>query len=124
MSNIGSLVKPLTAARFRSGDERCYGLFSHYDQYTAAQTLHCQVTGSGPKGSGGRMADALLRGNMSFKTESFSVPQANLWPQGFHVPSTAVDQRPWESMMVPIAEWMGVEQHQMEEAFPILNISD
>lgn len=39
------------------------------------------------------MADALLRGNMTFKTESFSVAQKNLWSQGFHVPSTAISRR-------------------------------
>jgi uncharacterized protein (DUF1800 family)/uncharacterized protein (DUF1501 family) len=93
VSNIGSLVKPLTGAQFRSGGERCHGLFSHSDQYIAAQTLQCQVAGSGPRGSGGRMADALLRGNMTFKTESFSVAQKNLWSQGFHVPSTAISRR-------------------------------
>lgn len=93
VSNIGSLVRPISGAQYRSGAERCHGLFSHSDQSTAAQTLQCQVAGSSPKGSGGRMADALLRGDTEFRTESFSVPQANVWSQGFHVHPTSVDQR-------------------------------
>jgi len=92
VSNIGSLERPLTARQYRAGGARCHGLFSHSDQSVAAATLQCQVPGSSPRGSGGRMADALSQGNMSFTTESFAVG-GGLWTRGFHVHPTAVDRR-------------------------------
>ncbi|CAJ1364732.1 unnamed protein product, partial [Effrenium voratum] len=60
MTNMGSLVEPLTKEQYRSSSKQtCVGLFSHSDQQTGAQTLQCQTPGNTPRGAGGRMADAL-----------------------------------------------------------------
>jgi uncharacterized protein (DUF1501 family) len=82
VSNIGALVEPMTKEDFRSGNaEKCVGLFSHSDQQAAAATLKCQVAGTSPKGTGGRISDA-LKAN-SFKSHSFSIAGTSTWSQGF-----------------------------------------
>merc|ERR1712238_189044 len=35
-----------------------------------------------------------------------------------------IPEYPWESMLVPIAEWMGVEQAEMTQVFPNLGNFD
>lgn len=107
VSNIGSLVEPmdkndykrlvaLAMARHdplwwprKSSKSTCVGLFSHSDQSQAAQTLQCQVRGSGPKGVGGRMADALMaRGRL--RTASYSLNGRKTWAEGFATVQQAV----------------------------------
>ena len=63
----------------------CVGLFSHSDQSQAAQTLQCQVRGSGPKGFGGRVADAL-----GMRTASYSLNGRKTWAEGFETQQQAV----------------------------------
>eukprot|EP00913_Durusdinium_trenchii_P027124 g25451.t1 len=56
VSNIGSLVAPLTKYEYKTGaTPTC-------DQTAGAQTLKCQVAGASPRGVGGRLADALAAG--------------------------------------------------------------
>merc|ERR1712217_614280 len=72
VSNIGPLVEPTSAATWKqAGTENCKGLFSHSDQSNAGYTLKCQELGTGAKGAGGRMSDALLLNSM--RSESFSI---------------------------------------------------
>ena len=90
-SNIGNLAEPTTKQSVRTGSVKlCAGLYSHSDQQTGAQTLKCQVLGATPKGSGGRMADALA--NQGFTTTSFSVAGAVPWSKG-HVTMTEMIDR-------------------------------
>jgi len=79
VSNIGNLVEPVTKAT-RGSTQRCAGEFSHSDQTNGAQTAHCQVSGTSPRGFGGRMAEALLL--EGYRATSFSVAGAATWPQG------------------------------------------
>jgi len=82
VSNIGALAEPMTKDGWKAGTtERCVGLFSHSDQQAAAATLKCQVAGTSPKGTGGRIGDALKETN--YKTHSFSVAGTATWSQGF-----------------------------------------
>lgn len=82
--NVGGLVKPLTMGNYRSS-QRCMGLFSHSAQTTGAQTLRCQESGTGPRGFGGRIADALAGGSEAYLTHTFSVGGTAVWPYGFDV---------------------------------------
>merc|ERR1712072_891324 len=82
VSNIGALVEPVTKEQFRKGGaQSCVGLFSHSDQQTAAHTLKCQEPGASPRGSGGRIADALRQQGLT--TTSFSIGGTATWSQGF-----------------------------------------
>lgn len=93
VSNIGSLVQPLTKLQFNLGrTSMCRGLFSHLDQQRASQTLRCQNGGSGnPKGLGGRIGDALASGGQKFRTASFSTAGTSLWSQGANTTMDVVD---------------------------------
>jgi len=83
ISNVGNLPEPTTKQEYRERSKmRCHGLFSHSDQQNAAQTLKCQEMGTGSKGAGGRIADALAMGPQKFHTTSFSLAGSNVWPQG------------------------------------------
>merc|ERR1712054_718791 len=82
VSNIGALVEPTTKEKYKAGEvEKCVGLFSHSDQQAAAATLKCQVAGTSPKGTGGRISDALKA--QDFQTHSFSIAGTSTWSQGF-----------------------------------------
>mmetsp|Transcript_17481 Transcript_17481/g.32892 ORF Transcript_17481/g.32892 Transcript_17481/m.32892 type:complete len:424 (+) Transcript_17481:1-1272(+) len=88
-SNIGSLVEPMDKNDYFKGSKAtCAGLFSHSDQSEAAQTLKCQVRGSGPKGVGGRMADSLS--TQGLRTASFSLAGRATWAQGERTGSVGV----------------------------------
>merc|ERR1712054_485791 len=92
VSNIGSLVEPITKEQFRKGGaQTCVGLFSHSDQQSAAQTLKCQTPGASPRGSGGRIADALS--SQQYRTTSFSVAGTSTWSQGFDTSIEIIDAR-------------------------------
>jgi len=95
IANIGNLVVPIKdVSHFRSGTvQRCHGLFSHSDQQNGAQTLKCQDMGTGAKGTGGRIADALALGTKKFRTTSFSLAGTSIWPQGFATHGEIVDSR-------------------------------
>jgi len=69
------------------------GFFSHSDQQNAAQTLKCQEMGTASRGAGGRVADALAADPHNFKTTSFSLAGAAIWPQGVLTQREIVDQR-------------------------------
>eukprot|EP00933_Yihiella_yeosuensis_P021713 TRINITY_DN1715_c0_g1_i2.p1 TRINITY_DN1715_c0_g1~~TRINITY_DN1715_c0_g1_i2.p1 ORF type:complete len:1866 (-),score=308.01 TRINITY_DN1715_c0_g1_i2:397-5517(-) len=93
ISNIGSLVEPLTKTEFKKGGgARCAGLFSHSDQQRAAQTLTCQSATASSKGAGGRIADALASGSQNFRTHSFSVAGTSTWPQGMETKAEIIDR--------------------------------
>jgi cullin-associated NEDD8-dissociated protein 1 len=82
LSNIGALVEPMTKDDFKSGTaQKCVGLFSHSDQQAAAATLKCQVAGTSPRGTGGRIGDALKAANV--ESHSFSIAGTSTWSQGF-----------------------------------------
>jgi len=90
LSNIGSLVEPVTKEQFRKGGaEKCVGLFSHSDQQTAAQTLKCQEPGASPRGSGGRIADALKEQGVA--STSYSIAGTATWSQGFNTDIEIID---------------------------------
>ncbi|CAK9084260.1 unnamed protein product [Durusdinium trenchii] len=92
VSNIGSLVAPLTKYEYKTGaTPTCVGLFSHSDQTAGAQTLKCQVAGASPRGVGGRLADALAAGGQKFATNSFSLKGKKTWSEGFSTLQQAVD---------------------------------
>lgn len=110
VSNVGSLVRPITKHEFRQGSSvtasKCVGLFSHSDQQQAAYTMKCQVAGSSPKGVGGRIADALSQ--QGYRTQSFSVAGASTWAQGFDTNPEIIDKRhgalrPAETVQTSIA---------------------
>merc|ERR1712054_514790 len=83
VSNIGALVEPTTKEKYKAGQvEKCVGLFSHSDQQAAAATLKCQVAGTSPKGTGGRISDALKA--QDIQTHSFSIAGTSTWSQGFN----------------------------------------
>jgi cullin-associated NEDD8-dissociated protein 1 len=85
ISNVGNLVEPLTLTQYRQGTKRrCFGSFSHSDQQNGAQTLKCQEFGTGARGAGGRIADALSTGTSSFRTSSFSLAGSSIWGRGVH----------------------------------------
>ena len=43
VSNVGTLVEPITRSEFRRREKKtCFGLFSHSNQQNGAQTLRCQ----------------------------------------------------------------------------------
>mmetsp|Transcript_45400 Transcript_45400/g.72465 ORF Transcript_45400/g.72465 Transcript_45400/m.72465 type:complete len:694 (+) Transcript_45400:3-2084(+) len=91
MTNIGSLVEPITKEQFRyGGADKCVGLFSHQDQQTAAYTLKCQTAGTGPKGNGGRISDVLLGYGM--RSESFSIAGTIAWSQGVSTGQQIIDK--------------------------------
>jgi len=90
VSNIGSLVEPMDKNDYFKGSKTtCAGLFSHSDQSEAAQTLKCQVRGSGPKGVGGRMADSLSQ-TQNLRTMSFSLNGRQTWAQGSYTSQVGV----------------------------------
>jgi cullin-associated NEDD8-dissociated protein 1 len=90
--NVGGLVRPLTMGTYRSS-QRCMGLFSHSAQTTGAQTLKCQESGTGPRGFGGRIADALASGSVAYQTYAFSVGGTAVWPYGFDIePKLVADE--------------------------------
>jgi len=92
ISNVGNLAEPITKAQFTSrSKQRCFGLFSHSDQQNGAQTLQCQVMGTSPKGTGGRIADALAEGKAKFSTTSFSMAGTSVWPLGYRTKREIVD---------------------------------
>ncbi|CAK9070322.1 unnamed protein product, partial [Durusdinium trenchii] len=92
VSNIGSLVAPLTKYEYKTGaTPTCVGLFSHSDQTAGTQTLKCQVAGASPRGVGGRLADALAAGGQKFATNSFSLHGKKTWSEGFNTLQQAVD---------------------------------
>jgi len=93
VSNIGSLVEPLTKDQVKSTSGRkCQGLFSHSDQVMSHHTLKCQVPGSSPRGAGGRLADSLARGLQQYRTMSFSVAGQATWSHGFQTHIEIIDQ--------------------------------
>jgi uncharacterized protein (DUF1501 family) len=57
VANVGTLVRPLTRAQYRSGAAVPSNLFSHSDQQSEWQTAVPQ--GNGKTGWGGRLADAV-----------------------------------------------------------------
>merc|ERR1712222_262748 len=63
----------------------------HSDQSNAAYTLKCQELGTGAKGAGGRMSDALL--SKSMRSESFSVAGTSPWSEGFATLQQIIDQK-------------------------------
>ncbi|NDV62014.1 DUF1501 domain-containing protein [Puniceicoccales bacterium CK1056] len=66
VSNVGTLVEPLTIQQYLSGVASLpTGLFSHSDEQLHWQTVVPQVAGSGPRGWAGRMADCLSQANSS-----------------------------------------------------------
>ncbi|CAE7202317.1 unnamed protein product [Symbiodinium natans] len=90
ISNVGSLVEPMDKNDYFKGSKAtCAGLFSHSDQAEAAQTLKCQVRGSGPRGVGGRMADSLSQ-TQGLSTMSFSLKGRQTWSQGNYVGQVGV----------------------------------
>merc|ERR1711985_152545 len=90
MGNIGSLVEPVTKEQFKSGNKQsCVGLFSHSDQQAAAQTLKCQVPGASPRGTGGRIADALREQGVT--ATSYSIAGTATWSQGFQTDIEIID---------------------------------
>merc|ERR1712032_1766 len=92
VTNLGPLVEPTAAASWKqAGSEKCKGLFSHSDQSNAAYTLKCQELGTGAKGAGGRMSDALL--SKSMRSESFSVAGTSPWSEGFATLQQIIDQK-------------------------------
>jgi cullin-associated NEDD8-dissociated protein 1 len=85
ISNVGNLVEPLTLGQYRSRQKRrCFGTFSHSDQQNGAQTLKCQDFGTGARGAGGRIADALSGGTHAYRTTSFSLAGSSIWGKGVH----------------------------------------
>lgn len=82
VSNVGSLVEPLTKSQWKSGGKRCVGLFSHSDQEYGTQTLECQTMGAAPRGIGGRISDALASGPQGYQTASFSIAGTSTFSQG------------------------------------------
>lgn len=93
VSNVGNLVEPLTMQQYRSGEKRrCFGLFSHSDSQTGAQTLVCQDRGFLPRGAGGRIADSLASGRTPFSTTSFSMAGNAVWSLGLTTEREIVDE--------------------------------
>jgi len=94
VSNVGSLVEPTTRTQWKNGlVSSCAGLFSHADQKMAAATLQCQTPGAGPKGAGGRLADALSAGSQKYTTTSFSITGTNAWGTGFNTKLDIMDRK-------------------------------
>jgi len=92
VSNIGSLVEPITREQLQSGSSRtCTGLYSHSHQTTAAHTLQCQTAGAAPRGAGGRVADQLAASG--YATTSFSLAGSAVWSQGFNTSREIVDPK-------------------------------
>jgi len=89
ISNIGSLLEPITRSRLKGG-RLCQGMYSHSHQQNAAQTLRCQDSGAAPRGVGGRIADDL--GGKGFKTTSFSVSGTSTWSLGFDTSTEIIDR--------------------------------
>ena len=84
VTNIGGLVAPLSMNEWtqRTGST-CYGLFSHSDQTTGAQTLKCQDFGRGAKGFGGRIMDAITSGgSYSYAGFAYSMAGTAIFPVG------------------------------------------
>jgi len=112
VSNIGSLVEPLSQNDFKSGNtDKCVGLFSHSHQQTAAQTLQCQTKGSSPRGAGGRLADALSAGEQKFKTTSFSLAGTSVWSQGIDIHAEIIDKNQGAVRFNDYERWRLNPQH-------------
>eukprot|EP00929_Paragymnodinium_shiwhaense_P044335 TRINITY_DN22747_c0_g1_i3.p1 TRINITY_DN22747_c0_g1~~TRINITY_DN22747_c0_g1_i3.p1 ORF type:complete len:1100 (-),score=265.71 TRINITY_DN22747_c0_g1_i3:453-3530(-) len=98
ISNIGSLVEPMTLQQFkRGGAKKCVGLFSHNDQKNAAQTLKCQASGTSAKGVGGRLADALAA--QGYSTTSFSISGNAVWSNGVDTNVETLSQKTGASQL-------------------------
>jgi len=81
VSNIGSLVHPMSKASFRMRNvTRCQGLFSHSDQVNGISTMQCQVPGASIGGFGGRMGDELAKSG--YATNTISISTKSVWPEG------------------------------------------
>lgn len=93
VSNVGALVAPMSKDDFNSGRVRkCLGLFSHFDQRGAAQTLRCQNSlSTGQSGVGGLMADALSSGSQKYRTASYSIAGVQKWAQGNKTKQAVLD---------------------------------
>jgi uncharacterized protein (DUF1501 family) len=59
VSNVGTLLRPITKAEFNNRANQPLGLFSHADQQMHWHTALPQVRGSKPGGWGGRTADLI-----------------------------------------------------------------
>merc|ERR1711957_291830 len=106
VTSVGSLVEPLNRARYFKDGRICAGLWSHKHQQTAAQTSVCQISGAGPKGVGGRMADALINGPASFKASSYSVAGGHsVFSEGKTTKFEAVEMTEGPVRMKTIANW-------------------
>jgi uncharacterized protein (DUF1501 family) len=80
VTNVGNLVEPILGM---NGARRwCPALFSHLDMTIAAQTLKCQAGAMFKNGGGGRMADALAKGDWAFNANSFSLSGKAVWSEG------------------------------------------
>jgi cullin-associated NEDD8-dissociated protein 1 len=91
VSNIGSLVEPMTRTEYFNGNARkCNGLMSHKHQQASAQSVVCQTPGGNAKGVVGRIADALSGGSGQYKTAAFSLYGANILLQGAHTNYQAI----------------------------------
>jgi uncharacterized protein (DUF1501 family) len=66
LCNVGTLIEPLTKARYQSNGLRPYQLFSHSDQQNQWQTS--VSNGLAPAGWGGRLADATQDALSGFPT--------------------------------------------------------
>jgi uncharacterized protein (DUF1501 family) len=81
VSNIGNLREPVTKAKFLDGTAKlCPTQFAHPFAQQAAQTLDCANPASAAKGSGGRLADELVKGN--FRAATFSIAGHKPWTIG------------------------------------------
>jgi uncharacterized protein (DUF1501 family) len=92
-SNVGNLVQPITRSQYFSKvTPRCLGMFSHSHQQSGAQTLKCQKLGAGPRGVGGRIADALASAGKDMKASSFSLAGNSIWSKGFVTSFEIIDR--------------------------------
>merc|ERR1712117_619669 len=83
IANVGNLVEPVSRNDWHR-KHRCISLFSHADQQMGAQTATCQEN-QRDRGVGGRIADALTLGAMSYAVESWSMSGAGIFPRGVKV---------------------------------------
>ncbi|TRZ68884.1 MAG: DUF1501 domain-containing protein, partial [Rhodocyclaceae bacterium] len=84
VSNVGTLVEPMTAADYRAKrKQRPTSLFSHSDQQHQWQS--CESTVLSSTGWGGRIADAVLSSNGSVTVPGLmSIAGSNLFNNGKH----------------------------------------
>lgn len=90
LTNMGQLYEPMTRQQFfKGGARKCVGLFSHADQKNAGNTLTCHISGTGSKGAGGRMGDALTE--LGKKVTSFSTSGNAVWSSGDRTNTDVID---------------------------------